>query len=105
MSADECIALIEHYKGLAEGWGVKEGWLTEFAYTPEACGAGWRDELEKLVTYLDSEPWITRYAPYVSVQDCTDGTWDCAVAGDPSLFTEAGGVVLTEIGRAYAGRN
>jgi hypothetical protein len=101
-SADQCIELIERYKRLAQDWGVPEGWVTEFAYTSEAWGPAWQGEIKKLVAYMDSDPWISRYSPYVSRQNCSDGTWDCARAGDPSLFEPDGR--LTEIGRVYADR-
>ena len=48
---------------------------------------------------LFRSPFWTRYAPFVSRETCDNEFWDCATAGDPSLFDRFG--QLTEVGRAY----
>ncbi len=96
-TAADCIRLAREYEGLAEVWGVKEGWVTEFAFT--VVVPNWKTQVSEFVTYLEQSPFWTRYAPFVSRETCDNEFWDCATAGDPSLFDRFG--QLTEVGRAY----
>src|SRR5574343_224524 len=97
LSADNCIRLAQEYAGLAEVWGIREGWVTEFAFTPVV--PNWEQQVSEFVTYLEQSPFWTHYAPFVSRETCDNEFWDCATAGDPSLFDRFG--QLTEVGRAY----
>ncbi len=98
-SARECIGLVEQFKAWASDWGVGEIWVTEFAFLPAYCDAP--AEVRAFVGYLEGERLVTRYAPYVSIQQCGDEWWDCEAAGDPSLV-QADGRTPTELGRLYA---
>jgi hypothetical protein len=105
-TAAEIMADVRIYLDWAEAWGVPEVWLTEFAILPGWSGPGWERELRTLLAWLDSEPRITRYSPFIGHLDIPHWSWptDDPLL-DPSLFTAQGGLVLTEIGRVYAGRN
>lgn len=105
-TANEVIADLRIYLDWAEAWGVPEVWLTEFAVLPGWSGPGWEYELRTLLAYLEAEPRITRYSPFVGYLDIPHWTWPTSdPLLDPSLFTQAGGLVLTDVGRAYARRN
>lgn len=97
LSAENCIALAEQYEGLAAIWGIREGWVTEFAYTEIV--PNWEQQIAQFVTYLEQSDFWTRYAPFVSHETCDNEFWNCAAAGDPSLFDAFG--QLTDIGRSY----
>ena len=99
LSAAECIELAQQYEGLAALWGIREGWLTEFAYT--AVTTDWQAQISTLTTYIEQTPFWARYAPFVSHMPCAAGDpfWNCQSGGDPSLFMLDGR--LTEVGRAY----
>lgn len=104
-TANEVIADLRIYLDWAEAWGVPEVWLTEFAVLPGWSGPGWEYELRTLLAWLEAEPRITRYSPFVGHLDVPHWTWPTSdPLLNPSLFTEAGGLVLTDVGRAYAGR-
>lgn len=96
-TAQECIALAEQYEGLAQAWGIREGWVTEFAWT--SVSADWQAQIAQFTTYLEQSDFWMRYAPFVSYETCDNEFWDCATAGDPSLFDRFG--QLTDIGRMY----
>lgn len=96
-TAQECIALAEQYEGLAQAWGIREGWVTEFAWT--SVSADWQAQIAQFTTYLEQSDFWMRYAPFVSYETCDNEFWDCATAGDPSLFDRFG--QLTEVGRMY----
>jgi len=99
------IADVRIYLDWAEAWGVPEVWLTEFAILP-GWNPAWRYELETLLAWLEAEPRVTRYSPFIGHLDVPHWTWPTSdPLLNPSLFTEAGGLVLTDIGRAYARRN
>lgn len=98
-NASQCIELGRRFVGLAEAWGVDEVWCTEFAFVP-AYSADAASEAVKFATWLEQQPRITRYAPFVAHITC-DWSWpDCRPSADPSLFDGAGR--LTEIGGWYA---
>lgn len=99
-TAAECIALGQQYVAWAEEWDAAEVWCTEFAFLP-AWSADAAGEARGFVAWLEAEPRVTRYAPYVSYE--TGGTpwWPAIAPGtNPSLFDAAGR--LTEIGLWYA---
>jgi len=98
-TARDCIALAQRYEALAQSWGVREGWVTEFAFTPAV--ANWQAQIAGFVAYLERSTFWTHYAPFVSYTPCVtdDPYWDCAASGDPSLLTVFG--QLTDIGRLY----
>jgi hypothetical protein len=48
---------------------------------------------------MEASTFWTRYAPFVSHETCDNVYWNCATAGDPSLFDRFG--QLTDIGRLY----
>jgi hypothetical protein len=93
MTADECIAMVKRYISWAKAWGVAEVWVTEMMQTSAAAA-------RKFADWLTLEPMVTRFAPYVSRQDCSDDTWNCALSGDPSLLNADGS--LTAKGGWYA---
>lgn len=93
----DCIALAQKYENFAAAWGVNEGWVTEFAWTPVTVD--WQAQATEFVTYLEQSTFWTRYAPFVARETCDNEFWDCATAGDPSLFDRFG--QLTEVGRLY----
>ena len=94
-NADACITHVKQYLTWAQQWGVREVWVTEFFFSQEA-------EARKFIAFLESEPLITRWSPYVSFKSCVgyDPNWDCAKGGNPSLFTADG--ALTVMGGWYA---
>lgn len=98
-TAADCITLAEEYAGLAELWDIREGWVTEFTFTPIV--ADWQAQIVQFTAYLERSAFWTRYAPFVSHVPCAanDPYWDCAASGDPSLLTVDG--QMTEIGRMY----
>lgn len=103
-SAAECIALVERFKGWADEWDVDEIWVTEFAFLPVYCDAP--VEAQKFTRYLEAEPLVTRYAPYVSYngdpEDCPWPYWsDCRPGANPSLL-QKDLATLTELGKVYA---
>lgn len=96
-NARACIDKVTTFEDLARAWGVPEIWVTEFFFADER-------EARAFVAYLEAEPMVTRYAPFVSRLDCADalkhGYWDCEKAGDPSLLDEDS--ELTRYGAWYA---
>jgi hypothetical protein len=98
--ASQCIALGERFVRWADEWGSEEVWCTEFAFLP-VNGPDAERQARRFVAWLEGEPGVTRYAPYVVHQAVCDQFWpDCRPGADPSLLDAAGGV--TEIGRWYA---
>lgn len=102
-TANECIAIGRQFVAWARAWGVREVWCTEFAFLP-AWTADAEGEARRFVAWLEGEPLVTRYAPFVSYIDFSAGPpWWWPWAGpDPSVLTETG--ELTAIGRWYARR-
>lgn len=99
-TAAECIEIGTRFVGLAQAWGVEEVWCTEFAFVPAYSGGDADDEAAEFVTWLEQQPMITRYAPFVAHITC-DWSWpDCRPSANPSLFAADGS--LTEIGNWYA---
>jgi hypothetical protein len=98
-TADDCITLAQEFEGLAEIWGIQEGWVTEFAFTQTT--ANWQAQIRQFTESLERSAFWTRYAPFVSHIPCSadDVYWNCAASGDPSLLTTFG--QLTDIGRMY----
>lgn len=99
--ATECITLGQQFVSWARAWGVREAWATEFAFVP-AWYVDPESEARRLVAWLEGEPMITRYAPFVSYVE--PGVWwwpDTRPEANPSVL-EADGVTLTAIGRWYA---
>jgi hypothetical protein len=94
LSLSECITLAQQFIADAAAWQVPEVWITEWVAWSEA-------DARRFMAWVEAQPAITRYAVYVSRQDCSDGTWNCELSGDPSLL-EANGVTLTEHGQWYA---
>lgn len=96
-----CRETVERYVGWARAWAAPgapplEVWVTEFYFSSET-------EARRFTAWLDAEPVITRWSPYKSFKDCTQGgdhNWDCGRGGDPSLLTPDG--KLTDMGRWYA---
>lgn len=87
---DECIALTEYYAGLARAWGVRELWVTEFAFgmgfvePAQSVSVGQRlDDLTRFVEYLELNPVVTRYAYYTNRGECCAGSSVCGY--DPML--------------------
>jgi hypothetical protein len=97
--AADCMALVNEYTALAQAWNVGQVWLTEFAFMPK-FGPAQGAEAWAFTQWLEANPLVTRYSPYVSWQDCSNGTWDCAASGNPSLFERDGR--LSELGLWYA---
>ena len=103
-TADEIIADLRIYLDWADEWCVHQVWLTEFAILP-GWNPAWQYELEKLLRWLEAEPRITRYSPFVGYLEIPHWSWPTDDQRlNPSLFTAAGGVVLTDVGRVYADR-
>lgn len=96
-NAARCIADTQARIAEAKRRGVGEVWVTEFFFSEQA-------EARAFASYLESEPMVTRWSPFVSRLDCADakkyGYWDCVAGGDPSLLRETG--QLTAIGAWYA---
>lgn len=101
-------AVIDWYKARATEFGVRELWLTEFSFPiadkGTCCGYSQTDvmnDAQKLMTDLDNDPMITRYAWFAPRIDPGDpllvlGTAQC---GGPLLdFT---GKTLTNWGTMY----
>lgn len=105
-TAEELIALAEQYLAWADAWGVSEVWCTEYAFLPGWSGDAWAWETAEWLGWVARTPRLTRHSPFIGHLDIPHWSWPTSdPLLDPSLFTETGGVVLTEIGRAYAGRN
>lgn len=104
-TAAECIMLVRQFVTWAHEWGVTGGvWVTEFAFIPAWTPAGTTAEREarQFVAYLDAEPWVTRYAPFIGWLE--PGVWywpDCNPAANPSLFRGERSLELTTAGRWY----
>lgn len=93
--AQQCIDLTKRYEGWASAWGTHEVWVTEFYLARE-------DQAKAFVAWMEADPMVTRYSPFVGWIDCSDRrTWHCAEGGDPSLLTRDM-TKLTTIGRWYA---
>lgn len=100
-TADRCIELVKLFVGWCELWGVPELWVTEFAFVP-AWAADPEAEARKFTAYLESEPRVTRYAPFLSHGGGCDPFWpDCRPEADPSLL-EADLMTPTVMGGWYA---
>lgn len=99
--AASCIAYGRQYVALAHLWQVKELWLTEFMFVPGKTPTA-EQEATRFTAWLDAEPLVTRYSPFVS--HCNAEEWWCAGTDapgmNPSLLDDAG--ALTEIGTWYA---
>lgn len=102
-SATDCIGIGQQFVSWARAWGVREVWATEFAFLP-AWTADAEGEARRFVAWLEGEPRVTRYAPFVSYIDFSAGPpwwWPWAGPGtNPSVLTETG--ELSAIGRWYA---
>lgn len=95
-NAQRCINDVQAVIAEAKRRGVGEVWVTEFHFSQAT-------EAQKFVAYLDGEPMVTRWAPYVARSDCASKEfWDCAASGDPALFDERWG--LTTKGTWYVRR-
>lgn len=93
--AQQCIDVTEQFRGWALAWGVKELWVTEFYLRFE-------DQAKAFIAWMEADPMITRYSPFVGWMDCTDRRfWHCDEVGDPSLLTKDM-TGLTTLGRWYA---
>jgi hypothetical protein len=104
-TAAELIALAELYIAWAEEWGVPEVWCTEYAFLP-GWNANWAQETRAWLAWVARTPRLTRHSPFIGYIEIPHWSWPTGdPLLDPSLFTAQGGTVLTDIGRAYAGRN
>jgi len=100
-------ALINWYEARASEFGVSQLWLTEFAFPApdtDSCN-GWTEDMvisdaEKLITDLDNDPMIARYAWYAPRIDFNDPLLTPSThCGAPLLnFT---GTTLTNWGVMY----
>lgn len=93
-TADECIALAEQFKTRLEKYGVTGGiWITEIFFSQ-------KQEAQKFMAWANADEQIMYVFPFLAYTDCADPrNWNCAVAGNPSLFKADG--TFTEIGSWY----
>jgi len=104
-TAEQLIALAEQYLAWADAWGVPEVWCTEYAFLPGWSGDAWAWETAEWLGWVARTPRLTRHSPFIGHLDIPHWSWPTSdPLLDPSLFTEAGGLVLTDVGRVYAGR-
>lgn len=88
-------------RAAAQAWGIGEVWCTEFAFVP-AWVADAEGEARRFVGWLEGEPRVTRYAPFVSYIRGGEDYWpDTRPEANPSVFA-ADGATLTDVGRWYA---
>jgi hypothetical protein len=103
-TAAQCIGVTQMHIAWANEWSRAWGrpievWVTEFYFPSPADGQAY-------ATWLDGEPAVTRWSPFVSyipcwlVPDEPDG-WHCAEWGDPSVL-RADLTTLTPLGEWYA---
>lgn len=101
-TADETIADLQIYIRWAKEWGVKEVWLTEFAFLP-GWNSNYKQEIEKFIKWAENEPILTRYSPFIAYIEPNHWSWP---TDNPllnlSLFTMSGGLEFTELGKLYA---
>ena len=99
-TAAECIQLGQTYESWATAWGVKEVWLTEFAFLPCLLGSDDRavGEGQTMINWIESQPTITRMAWFASRIEGTE-TWamDC---NSPLLDWDTG--AQSVYGKMYA---
>lgn len=96
-----CIALGQKFAGWARAWGIREVWVTEFAYLPK-----WAQNAEaqarEFVAWMESEPLIRRYAPFTAYIEGGGWFWPHTdPASNPSLFVADGSTKLTAMGTWY----
>jgi hypothetical protein len=92
---------VRYYMALAQRWGVKEVWVTEFTLAPglDRTVRETVDDLRAYVAWLDAQPMVTRYAPWTNRVECTD--WPPSSVFDTPMYAANG--LPTEAGRIYAG--
>lgn len=111
--ADTCIDIVKKNIAWAKEWGTKEVWVTEFGFyhiweTSVFKYPSAEAEAKKFIAYLEAEPMVTRYAPFVSTQgnpaDCHEVWWwfprECSE--DSSLIQWNDYNKLTEYGLWYS---
>jgi hypothetical protein len=100
-AASDLIVLVQYYVGLAQGWGVPEVWVTEWAIP--VCLTGSMEvaltESQKVADWLEAEPMVTRYAWFIDYQDPDAWWYPSNAACDTSLLTKGG--QMTEYGQWY----
>ena len=102
-NANQCIEYGKQIITLAKEWEIPEVWCTEFSFL-KALNVNYIKEIEDFITWLEYEPIITHYSPYVTYNgECPSLWWnDCRTDANPSLF-EKDLVTLTELGKLYKG--
>lgn len=97
-TADRCIAVLQDVIEYARAWGVREVWLTEFAMLGAAPGA-MEMEAWKLVTWMEYNPMIGRYAMFTNSVECLRSHYGSVYDGI-ALFDDQGDI--TPLGQAAA---
>jgi hypothetical protein len=91
---------VRYYIALAQRWGVKEVWITEFAIAPglDRTVQATVDDLRAYIAWLDAQPMVTRYAVWTNRVECTE--WPPDSLFDTPLYGANG--MMTELGKTYA---
>lgn len=67
-TAADCMELAQTFESWAQAWGVKEIWLTEFAFLPCLSGSDAQAiaEGQTLISWVENQPLYTRMAWFAS---------------------------------------
>lgn len=104
--AEPCIALLGWYKHSAMGWGIGEIWLTEFAVVAQPSRA-FNDtaiEIRELLTWLENEKMVTRYAWFASRVRGDESCCRAPSSWETTSLTDILTNRLSPYGRIYADR-
>jgi len=90
---------VRYYIALAQRWGVKEVWVTEFTIAPglDRTVRATVDDLRSYITWLDQQPMITHYAPWTNRVECAGFPPDSLF--DTPLYAVNG--MISENGKMY----
>jgi hypothetical protein len=101
----QCRAKAEQVIRYAKEWGIKEVWITEFAFSDQWQGkyppeSSWEIEAQKLINWMNSETMITRYYWWALEYDPSNENQPWSYRWPTSLYVW-GTDELTEAGKFY----
>jgi hypothetical protein len=98
--ASQCITHTQKFMTWANAWNVPEIWITEFSFSPTAPSNPTRalDEGKTFITWLQSQPQVTRYAWFASTMQGNEW-WTSPLFRTPLVDWNTG--TLTSFGNMY----